>query len=81
MEATFTFTSATLPSAQEWARRQGRDWGVAAPHLLSWLQHGAELLGDGRTGRVVLCFDRDERLLSLDVWCDGARLFGMDDLV
>ena len=81
MEASFSYTSATIGAAQDWARRQGADWGVAAPHVTAWLQRGSELLGGSRTGRAVLCFDPQERLLSLDVWCDGHRVLGMDDLV
>ncbi len=50
----FDYTSATLGSAQDWARQQGRNWGVSAPHLTGWLQNGGDLLGDTDTGHAVL---------------------------
>ena len=81
MEATFDYTSATFAPAQDWAREQSRNWGVSTPYLSGWLQNGGDLLGDTDTGRAVLCFDPAERLLSLDIWSNGKRVFGMDDLV
>ena len=81
MEASTTYDAAGLLSAQAWARQQLQGWGVRGPHVDRWLRRGTELLGTDRTARVVLCFDPGDRLLSVDVWCDGRLVFGMDDLV
>ncbi len=81
MESTYRLEAGALPAAQQWAQGELRSWAVRSPYVDGWLDRAAQLLGDGPGGEVVLCFDEGERLLSLDVWCEGKRVFGMDDLV
>lgn len=81
MESTFHYSPAELPAAQAWAGAQLTSWGVGDTHVSRWLRRGAELLGEDRAGQAVLCWDPADCLLSLDVYCEGARIFGMDDLI
>jgi hypothetical protein len=81
VESAFTYSWQDVATAQEWAGGQMRAWGIAGPHVGRWLQRGAELLGESRAGEAVLAYDPHDRLLSLDVWCDGSRVFGVDDLL
>lgn len=80
MEATRPFRSRDLDLVQDWAEQHLRGWGVNTPHAAAWLRRSAEILGD-REGRLVLCFDAQARLVSLDLWHDDAVVFGMDDLL
>ena len=81
MEASFTYEPSTVDAAQAWVLAQSASWGIRSPYLREWVQRGGELLGPGRSGDAVLAWDETHRLLSLDVWCDGRRVYGMDDLL
>jgi len=81
VESTTTLTHATLEPAQSWAQGEARKWQVRAPYLTMWLSQASALLEPSDVGDVVLCYDPDVRLVSIDVYRDGSRVFGMDDLV
>ncbi len=81
MEAAFTYTAADLAAAQQWARSQASAWGVQSS-IIDWsLTAAARQIDAEQVGRVVLEYDPPQHLLSIDVFCDGARLYGMDDFV
>jgi hypothetical protein len=81
MESVFSYSRAEAPSAVEWTSTQLAHWGVRSPFVDWWVAEGGRLLGDGRTGRLVLAYDPDVRLVSFDVWCEDIRVYGMDDVV
>jgi hypothetical protein len=81
MESTCTLSAATLGPVQSWAEGQTDEWHVRTPYLNGWLSQASRLLGPSRVGDVVLSYDPAVRLVSLDVYCNGDRVFGMDDLV
>lgn len=80
MESAYTYTSSDLPQAREWTDFQLQSWGVRSSFADWFLTEATRVLGD-RTGRVVLDYDAGNRLLSFDVWCEGVRLYGLDDFV
>ncbi len=81
MESAFTFTAADVVAARDWTEFQLSAWGVRTPYAHLWLSEAATRLTPGGTARVVLDYDPGEQLLSFDVWCNGARVYGMDDLL
>ena len=81
MESAFTYTALDVAPAREWLSFQMQTWGVDSPYVDWWVAEAARLLGGGRAARAVLEYEPDQRLLSFDVWCDGRRVYGMDDFV
>ncbi len=81
MNSAFTYTSGDLAQAREWSCFQLQTWGIDSGYVDWFLAEGARLLGEERTGRVVLDYDPQHRLLSFDIWCDDERLYGIDDFV
>ncbi len=81
MDSVFTYTSEDLAQAREWSCFQLQSWGIDSAYVDWFLAEGARLLGEKRTGRVVLDYDPQHRLLSFDIWCGDKRLYGIDDFV
>ena len=81
MEAVFTYTADQLPEACAWAGTQTSSWGLPIAHVSRWLAQAAQELADSETGKAVLCYEPEDRLLSFDVWSGGRRVFGMDDFL
>ena len=81
MDSAFTYSATDVRAAHEWTDFQLDAWGVRTPWAQVWLTEAATRIAPGGTARVVLDYDPEEHVLSLDVWCDGARVYGIDDLV
>lgn len=81
MHATCEFVRTDVDDALVWARRQTDGWGVPPSFVAQWLTTAGDLLPASATGRVELSYDAAMGLLSLDVWCGEARVYGMDDWV
>ena len=79
--ATRDISRTDVDQVRRWARHQTDAWGVPPSHVAHWLMTAGELLPPSETGRVELSYDAGLGLLSLDVWCGGRRLYGMDDWV
>ena len=81
MDSALTYPASDDVAARDWASSQLSSWGITTPYIGLWLNEASSRLRPEGTARVVLDYDPKERLLSLDVWCDGLRVYGMDDLL
>lgn len=81
MQATCELRAEQVPAASDWARQQTDGWGVPPSHVAHWLSTAGRMLPPTASASVELSYDPAMGLLSLDVWHEGTRVFGMDDWV
>ena len=80
MHAELTLGPQPLQSASPWLEEQLTTWGLRPGLARLWLASAEGRLPLRETTRVHLEYDSDLGLVTCEVWADGQRLFGIDDL-
>ena len=78
MQAQREVTPADVADAQEWAAATFAAWGIRSPLLQAWVP---EVSRAGSACTLSFDLDRDVGLLAVDLWCDGRRVWGLDDFL
>jgi hypothetical protein len=81
VRAELTLGAKPLAQASPWLEDQLRTWGLTAGLARLWLASAEGRFPLQETTEIHLEYDADLGLISCEVWAEGRRIFGIDDLV